>query len=168
MGYTAGSFTAGQQPTTAQWNVLWSNDASFNDGTGIANGAITASKLATGATTASVATNENTTSTSYTDLATATDTVTVTIGANGLALVIITAEFFNSTSGNMFVSFVASGANTIAASDTNGLLAGTLTQASWSKVLTGLSAGSTTFKLKYRVSAGTGNFLNRSISVVPL
>ena len=27
MAYSAGSFTAGQQPTTAQWNQLWSNDA---------------------------------------------------------------------------------------------------------------------------------------------
>lgn len=37
MGYVSGSFVFGQQPTAAQWNVLWSNDASFNDGTGIAN-----------------------------------------------------------------------------------------------------------------------------------
>lgn len=37
MAYSADSFTAGEQPTTAKWNKLWSNDASFNDGTGIAN-----------------------------------------------------------------------------------------------------------------------------------
>jgi hypothetical protein len=37
MGYSADSFSAGEQPTTAKWNKLWSNDASFNDGTGIAS-----------------------------------------------------------------------------------------------------------------------------------
>jgi hypothetical protein len=36
MSYSADSFSAGEQPTTAKWNKLWSNDASFNDGTGIA------------------------------------------------------------------------------------------------------------------------------------
>lgn len=36
MGYLAQTFVAGEQPTTAKWNIIWSNDASFNDGTGIA------------------------------------------------------------------------------------------------------------------------------------
>src|SRR6185312_5595708 len=33
-GYTAISFTAGEQPTTAKWNLVGSNDASFNNGNG--------------------------------------------------------------------------------------------------------------------------------------
>lgn len=41
MAYSADSFVADEQPTTAKWNKLWSNDAAFNDGTGIANDAIT-------------------------------------------------------------------------------------------------------------------------------
>lgn len=40
MAYSADSFVADEQPTTAKWNKLWSNDASFNDGSGFANGAI--------------------------------------------------------------------------------------------------------------------------------
>lgn len=40
MAYSADTFTAGEQPTTAKWNKLWSNDASFNDGTGIADDVI--------------------------------------------------------------------------------------------------------------------------------
>lgn len=40
MAYSADTFVADEQPTTAKWNKLWSNDASFNDGTGIANDAI--------------------------------------------------------------------------------------------------------------------------------
>ena len=40
MSYSADTFVADEQPTTAKWNKLWSNDASFNDGTGIADDAI--------------------------------------------------------------------------------------------------------------------------------
>ncbi len=29
-GYTANTFTAGEQPTTSVWNELWGNDAAFN------------------------------------------------------------------------------------------------------------------------------------------
>jgi microcystin-dependent protein len=36
-GYTAWSVTVGEQPTTAYWNILGSNDASFNTGTGFNN-----------------------------------------------------------------------------------------------------------------------------------
>jgi hypothetical protein len=39
-GYTANSFTAGQQPTTTIWNELWANDASFNSGAGFNDGII--------------------------------------------------------------------------------------------------------------------------------
>ena len=40
MGYSADTFVADEQPTTAKWNKLWTNDAAFNDGTGIADNAI--------------------------------------------------------------------------------------------------------------------------------
>jgi len=34
MSYSAVSFTAGETPTAAKWNLLGSNDASFNDASG--------------------------------------------------------------------------------------------------------------------------------------
>ncbi len=37
MTYTAWSVSFGEQPSAAKWNILGTNDASFNDGTGIAN-----------------------------------------------------------------------------------------------------------------------------------
>jgi len=40
MAYSADSFVADEQPTTSKWNKLWSNDAAFNDGSGIADNAI--------------------------------------------------------------------------------------------------------------------------------
>lgn len=40
MAYVAWSVVFGEQPTAAKWNILGQNDASFNDGSGIGNGAI--------------------------------------------------------------------------------------------------------------------------------
>jgi hypothetical protein len=36
MAYAAWSVIAGEQPTTSKWNILGTNDASFNDGSGLA------------------------------------------------------------------------------------------------------------------------------------
>lgn len=57
-GYTAITFVASEQPTTAKWNLIGSNDASFNTGNGfndniiiarhVAPDAITPEKLLTG------------------------------------------------------------------------------------------------------------------------
>lgn len=51
MAYAAISFVFGEQPSTAKWNILGTNDASFNDGTGIATGKILPNHLVTGAST---------------------------------------------------------------------------------------------------------------------
>lgn len=45
MAYVAWSVVYGEQPSAAKWNILGTNDASFNDGSGIGNGAVTPSKL---------------------------------------------------------------------------------------------------------------------------
>lgn len=37
MAYASWSVVFGEQPSASKWNILGSNDASFNDGTGIAN-----------------------------------------------------------------------------------------------------------------------------------
>ena len=47
-GYTAISFTAGEQPTTAKWNLVGSNDASFNTGNGFNDGVIVTRHIASG------------------------------------------------------------------------------------------------------------------------
>lgn len=50
-GYTAITFVASEQPTTAKWNLIGSNDASFNTGNGFEDGIIVARHLAAGAVT---------------------------------------------------------------------------------------------------------------------
>lgn len=169
MGYLAQTFIAGEQPTTAKWNILWSNDASFNDGTGIGNATIGPSKLATGAAGALVTTSEGTASGTYVQLATTTDNVSVTIGANGLAWVAIFCNFLNSLN-QSYVGYAVSGATTVAATDTAALLSDTTVthQVGATFLATGLTAGSNTFGLRYRVTGGTGTFLNRRIAVMPV
>lgn len=45
-GYTAITFVAGEQPTTAKWNLIGSNDASFNTGLGFNDDIILARHIA--------------------------------------------------------------------------------------------------------------------------
>lgn len=128
--------------------------------------------IVNGNATASVATSETTTSTSYVDLTTTTDTVTVTVGNSGIVLVLLQANGTSTASNYSYIGFAMSGANTAAASDTMALVysvwsSGIQTQAGAPFLVTGLTAGSTTFKMKYRVAGGTGTFLNRRISVIP-
>jgi hypothetical protein len=142
----------------------------------LADASVTPSKLALGPQTASVDTSQSTTSTSFTDLSTAGPAVTVTIGANGIALVTLTALTDSATVGNRKdMAFAVSGANTIAV-NTNMMLR-TSTSSGGSSIfcsstflMTGLNAGSTTFTAKYRRGGGDGSsiFANRTISVVPL
>lgn len=141
----------------------------------LANASVTADKLGTGAAAAFVATSETTPSNTYADLATVTDTVAVTIGANGVALVSIAAHVALGTASgeSVFVGFAVGGATTIAATDTLAFqyqpwTAGAFGQYGNTFLVTGLAPGSTTFKMKYRVSSNTGTFFNRRIAVVPL
>lgn len=142
----------------------------------ILNGAVTANKLGTGATNTTVATSETTTSSSYVALATAGPAVTVTIGANGLALVSLYNHTSNSTaSADNYMGVALSGANTVASTDNYALLrrasdasSGGFGASSAVILLTGLTAGSTTFTAQYRTNAGTATFKNRRLAVVPL
>lgn len=136
----------------------------------ITNATITADKLATGAASATVLTSETTTSTSYVTLTTTTDRVTVTVGANGLLLVSIYCGLSNSGANFSGMSFSLSGANTQAASDTFAIAAnGTnVVRLGASFLLTGLTPGSTIVFAGYSVNSGTGTFVNRRITAVPL
>ena len=93
MAYSADTFVADEQPTTAKWNKLWSNDASFNDGTGIADNAIinrhmnddsvTGDNLSLDSTEYQLASAFTTSSTSYVDSG-----IKVTLAAAGTWLML--------------------------------------------------------------------------------
>lgn len=143
-------------------------------GANLTNSTVGPSQLNTGAQGVLVATVETSASQTYLDLTTVTDTVTVTIGVNGLALVALQCQLQNNTAASQtWVSFAISGATAVAATDMYALMAiayttNAVNQLGGSFLVTGLASGSTTFKMKYRVSANTGTFSNRRIAVVPL
>ena len=132
---------------------------------------VTASALATGAGHNYVITNESTSSNTYVALTTA-QAVTVTIGANGMALVSLSAHLFSSASGASLMAYAVSGANTIAATDDHALLNNpgntAAVGASRTELLTGLTPGSTTFTALFKATTGTSSFLRRDITVIPL
>ena len=144
------------------------------DSDSIEDGAITPNKLLLGASSNRVNTTQTTTTTSYTNLGTTGPSVTITVPASGRVLLSFGARVSNTSSGGWgLVSYDASGANTISASDTYsaGFRVATANDectVERTEVLTGLTPGSTTFTLKYRAVAGTAQFLNRYLSVVPL
>lgn len=127
-----------------------------------------------GAQTNSVLTTQTTTSTSYTDLSTVGPTVTVNVGPSGMVLISVGARGSSSSAGGWWLmSYAASGANTISASDNYaaGFRCATASDevvSYYTKLLTGLTPGITTFTCKYRAVAGTATILIRNISVVPL
>jgi len=120
--------------------------------------------------TAYVATGESTSSVFYGDLATTTDQITVNVGGSGMVLVSLSAEIHNTVAvGSCLMSFVVSGANTGAADDSFAIsIQNYPGSVGASFLLTGLAAGATTFKAKYRAGAGTGTFYYRRITAIPL
>jgi hypothetical protein len=117
---------------------------------------------------------ESTTSASYVDLTTVGPSSTVYIGPSGKVLVMVSALMSNTALGNQnFMTMSASGATTLAAADAQAAVfmapgsGGGATAASiW--VGAGWSVGVTTFTAKYKVSAGTGTFSNRKLTVIPM
>jgi|SRR6516165_5972 hypothetical protein len=126
------------------------------------------------AQSAYVATSESTTSGSFADLATTTDQVTVNIGASGMALVLLYAMLTNNVTGDYaYCGFALSGANTATAIVNQALqyaATGVNVPISFGApfLLTGLTQGATTFKMKYAVFGGTASFQYRRIAVIPL
>ena len=161
-------------PTNWADNVGMIENAAYLNSVGALNNAEKAALLGMVNNTAGavVAASETTNSTTYTDLTTTTDSVTVTIGASGMALVLIYANI-TSTGHAGVMSYAVSGANTIAATDAKSVsfwaasnpmsanIGGTFLE-------TGLAAGATTFKLKYKTTyTETQTFANRRIAVIP-
>ncbi|MHA7703390.1 DUF7257 domain-containing protein [Mycobacterium sp. ML4] len=120
-----------------------------------------------------VSTSQTTTSTTYADLATTTDTVTVNVGSSGMVAVFIYSNMQNTGNAGIWTSFAISGATTLAASDSYAVEYST-PGAGWEArigspfIVPNLNPGSTTFKMKYRVNAGTGSWKDRRISAIPL
>ncbi len=122
---------------------------------------------------ASVATSQTTTSATFADLATVGPAVTVTTSTHAIAF--IQTNISNSTATAITAAGVTvSGASSIAASDDAAIVfqppsAGVGGRHSVVVHFNGtLTAGSNTFTMKYRASAPTATFLNRTLTVIAL
>lgn len=116
-----------------------------------------------------VATQEDTASTTYTDLTTGGPTVSVTLTEPRTVVVLVRAQVLQTaTTDDVYMSFAASGATTVAASDASAVRhngSGT-SEAYASFGVVACNVGTTTFTAKYRVDAGNGRFVNRSIAAL--
>ena len=120
---------------------------------------------------ANSATSATTTSTSYVTTLTSDGTaISATLSTGTSALVTINAVSYHSSAQTNYLSFDVSGATTLAASDTNGssvaFYTGSATgthSRSW--IVTGLTAGTNTFRLNYKTTTSTATYQTRSIVV---
>lgn len=160
--------------TAEQMDQMVANDQALAAGTGLDNSSISASKLLLGASTNSIATVQATANQSYSDLGTVGPSVTVTIGAGGVALALFSSEMYNNgINGVTYACPDVSGANTIAPSDARAMSIQAYGNNAGDRrhgqiLYTGLTPGSTTFKLQYKVNSNTGTWATRTISVIPL
>lgn len=119
-----------------------------------------------------IGTAETSASTSYVDLATVGPSMSVTTGPR--AIVVTTADLWGSAAGYINTTFDVSGATTVSASDVRALTVrvqtGDANGGSRASVLNtiNLTSGSNTFTMRYRVTAGTGRWANRTLVVIPL
>lgn len=165
-------------PTNWQNNIGMQVDADFLNNLGtVVNAntdAIAGLHNATAAVSTLITTEETLNSATYTDLTTTTDSVTVPVGPSGSVMVLLELRFSTYVGGSSNVltgSFATSGANTRAASDAYSVSTPASTLASiWQLfILTGLTAGNTVFKMKYKTNSGsTIKVNNRRISVLAL
>lgn len=170
------TFVSGAVLTAAQLNVLSGdlNETAAARATAagqyfVATGANTLAARAGGRDTAIV--SETTTSTTFTDLATVGPQVTSTTGTTVIAFMQSQLQS-NTVGGVATVGLDISGATTTAASTT--WLSFTVATANQqvtcgtAQMITGLTAGSNTFTMKYVVSAGTtGTFNRRWLTILP-
>ena len=137
-----------------------------SDVTGLSN---ELADLAAGNAAATFA-QQTTTSTTYTDLSTVGPSVSITLNSARRVLVIGKAELFQTGTGRVYASWAGSGATTISADDGNAIQHnGNGTPESYASMsFHDLNSGTTTFTMKYRVTAGTGRYDFRSLAVIPI
>lgn len=119
--------------------------------------------------TSYVSTDESTTSATYADLSTV-QSVTINVPSSGVVFVTWSMGIYN-VAAVMRCSVAVSGNTTVSASDNYSLRSDSATftsLSSTSTLITGLTAGSNTFTLKFKTGSGTARFFERRITVIPL
>lgn len=159
MAYASWSVVFGEQPSASKWNILGSNDASFNDGTGIAADAITGVQLSnlTIVKATSTPVGDADTSGSWADWGAST-TVAVPSWANRAMVVASIQGYIGVTSGTTATTRVVIGSDTGATSGALGhdVSTGTRNCHVWVDLITLTGTGSVTLKNQVIETGGTG------------
>lgn len=167
MAYAAWSVIAGEQPTAAKWNILGTNDASFNDGSGLAfttNNVVPGNALSTTAIslgyTQTTATFTSTTATAYFDITGMTVTVTVPAGGRRCLIQAFARRFVSSQSPGSIYATINEGATKLSEIVAGGPAGASSFNMPVNVFYSGvLSAGSHTYKMQgQQDNAGTYTF----------
>jgi hypothetical protein len=166
-----GADTFARLAVGANGTILTADSA---EATGLKWAAASGGSFTTGVT--NIASQQATTSTSYTDLSTAGPAVTITTGTKALVSIVSQMAKTGSATPDSMVSFAISGATTLAAANNPYAIQFNMSDAiggsfqiggSW--IVTGLTAGSNVFTMKYKdAGGGTSYFANRTLSVLNL
>lgn len=161
MSYAAWSVVFGEQPSAAKWNILGTNDASFNDGTGIGTNAIAAASIATNAIKIGYAeiTSPFTTATtgSYVDVTSLTVTVTVPSGGRDAYITLWTpAVKTTGTAANTLTVALREGSTIIGQTVINEPVSAYNAMCFWQGRVSAPTAGSHTYKASVVQTGGAG------------
>lgn len=178
-GYTAITFVANEQPTTAKWNLIGSNDASFNSGNGfedgiivnrhLANNAVGAANLATNAITLYKNNNLSHTTSSATPADMTNGSQTVTVPAGGRSVLIFLVLQPGGSAANLFEWFIlADGVQlNTGRRPLNGTGGWTDTISPWA-YHSAPSAGSHTYKIQTDKATGSGSITTSGFWLIML
>lgn len=157
MAYTSWSVVFGEQPSAAKWNILGTNDASFNDGSGIGTNAIAGASLKTDAINLGYAeaTADQTGITTITDLTSL--SVSVTVPAGSRYIKVHGSVTINGSVANLAGLRIREGSTVlgVARTPTSGTGGWATRTDVWYKAV--VSAGSHTYKLSLTLDAGSGS-----------
>lgn len=108
----------------------------------------------------------------FVDMTTVGPSVTLDVPASGRVLVTMGAYIGCGSVADLFLGVALSGANTVAAAGTTAVghrcyANNTFYTSQGTFLLTGLTPGSTTFKMQYQKTTGTGSFSQRMLVVTP-
>lgn len=167
---TAGKVIEGAGSTDVAVSTLTASVVKMTSGAASAATAGTDYIVPTSLSAATVSSDETTASTAYADLATAGPSVTITTTGTTAIVWLSALEYKTSVGNTAYLSVAVSGATTVAANDTNAVAGGSYLSTTYVPlsrvlILTGLTPGSNTFTLKYRVDGGTFHYDKRSLAV---
>lgn len=161
MAYAAWSVVFGEQPSAAKWNILGTNDASFNDGTGLGDRVVTGRSIDTASIVYKTTTpSGNSDSTgSYADWGAST-TLAVPTWANRAIVVASIQNIYNVTSTTLGTTRVVIGSDNGASSGRIGqvttISANEGKEHTWMDQITLTGTGSVTLKNQVVETTGSG------------